>query len=382
MIARSVPAQWLILAALALAPNAGALETRIGEDDDSRVVLRADEVVEDNLLITGDTVVLEGAVTGNLIAAARRIEFRGEVQGDLLTAAAEIEAEGRVGGNWLSFSRDFVSSAEVARSLAAFAETVEFSGSVEDDFAGFASRVTLAGPVGVDAFLFAGDAEARSTVGRDLKAWANRVTLDPPAAVEGDLIARVATSDSVVVHPDAEVGGSIQTVLPDDQPETSRYLQPSFYLGLLVSFLAAWLTGCVLFWLAPGWLVWTPGSPRDVALAGGVGFLVLVATPVAAVLALISVIGLPLGLGTLAAWGAALYVAKIIVAIPVGAAVAGKAAPGDFRGAASALAFGLAVYFLLRLIPFIGGLLAFIVVLVGLGAAVNQARARMTAASP
>jgi len=380
MITRWIPPLLLASVGLAFPTNAVALETRLGEGDDSRVVLRADEVVDDNLLITGDTVVLEGVVTGNLVTAARRIEFRGEVHGDVLAAAAEIEAAGQVGGNWLSFSRDFASSVEVARSLAAFAETIDLSGSVEDDLAAFASRLKLAGPVGADAFLFSGDAEAGSPIGRDLNVWANRVTLNSGAAVDGDLIARVGDSEALEVDPEAEVAGSVRTILPDDEPETSRYLQPGFYLGRLVSFLAAWLTGCFLFWLAPGRLVWRPGSRRDVAVAGGVGFLVLVATPVAALIALISVIGLPLGLGTLAVWGAALYAAKIIVAIPVGAAVVGKVAPGDFRALAAALAVGLAIYFLLRLIPFVGGLLAFLVLLVGLGAAVGQARTGTTAA--
>lgn len=381
MIARFISILPLLLACLVSPPDAWALETRIGEGDDSRVVVPADEVVDDNLLITGDSIVIQGVVTGNLIAAGRHIEFGGQVQGDAVVAAAEIDASGQVGGNWLSFSRDFDSSADVAGSLVVFAETIDFAGSVEDDFAGFASRVTLAGPVGADAFLFTAAAEASSSVGRNLNAWANRVALDPSAFVEGDVIARVRDSEALDVHPDAEVGGTVRTVLREEEPEANRYLQPSFYLGRLVSFAAAWLTGCVLFWLAPAWLVWMPRSPREVAVAGGVGFLVLVATPVAGLIAAISVIGLPLGLGALAAWGAGLYAAKIIVAIPVGAAFARKVAPSDFRSLAAALAVGLAVYFVLGLVPLVGGLLSFLVVLIGLGAAAIQARERWRADS-
>lgn len=364
-----------VVAYLSSAWSLAALETRRGQGEDSRVVLASNEIVEDNLLITGDTVVVNGVVTGNLIALGRIIELRGEVHGDVLTASAETMSSGRIGGNWVSFSRTFTSSATVDRSLAAFAETVESTGEVGDDLAAFASKLALMGPVGKDAYLFASDAEALSNIGRDLNIWAGASTVGPEASVGGDVIARVGDPEDLTVDPGSTVAGDVRTLLHESEEEVSRYARFDFYIGLLLSIMAALVTGLILYWLAPGLLEWRPDSPQSVALTGGVGFLVLVAAPVASVLAMVTVIGLPVGLITLALWASLLYLAKVAVAIPVGAALLHKERPAeDLRAFLACLALGLALFALLRLIPYLGGLLAFAVALVGMGALAIQGR--------
>lgn len=111
-------------AAALLSPPATALELRRAQGQSSRVVIGSDEVIDDSVLATAETVIVEGTVTGNLLAFGRTVEIRGEVQGDVVTAGESVEASGRVGGNWVSFSRTLGSSAKVYLAKIALAPAI------------------------------------------------------------------------------------------------------------------------------------------------------------------------------------------------------------------------------------------------------------------
>jgi len=87
---------------------------------------------------------------------------------------------------------------------------------------------------------------------------------------------------------------------------------------------------------------------------------------VAAFLVMLTVIGLPLGLLTLASWFAALYLAGIVVAAILGARLLrrGTATLGEF---AVALPAGLVALAVATSIPILGILVRFLAVLCGLG---------------
>jgi hypothetical protein len=100
--------------------------------------------------------------------------------------------------------------------------------------------------------------------------------------------------------------------------------------------------------------------------AGGLGFAVLVTVPIAAIVVACTFIGIPLALSSLAIWLGALYLAKIIVAEFVGRTV--------FKaGKAMSLLGGLAVVIVAVNLPFLGGLINFLFILLGLGALVLTA---------
>jgi hypothetical protein len=93
---------------------------------------------------------------------------------------------------------------------------------------------------------------------------------------------------------------------------------------------------------------------------------VILAAPATAVLLCLTLIGLPLGLAALAIFVFALYLSKILVAGAVGARLLKTSASVTPRYAA-ALLVGLVLLKLLRALPFVGSLVGFVVLLVGLG---------------
>jgi hypothetical protein len=82
-----------------------------------------------------------------------------------------------------------------------------------------------------------------------------------------------------------------------------------------------------------------------------------------------TVIGIPLGLITLALWGMAIYLSQIPVGLFIGRWIIGRFREVESRGILlGALASGLAILTLLMLIPYLGVAIWLATVLFGFGA--------------
>jgi hypothetical protein len=132
----------------------------------------------------------------------------------------------------------------------------------------------------------------------------------------------------------------------------------------------ALLTGLVLFWLVPGLSRASFDGTAELLTSAGIGFLALVATPIAAVVAGITLIGLPLGLILFACWLLACYLAKIVVAGFVGRSL--LAGSNGAQPVALILLVGLALIVIAINIPFVGPLINLFLIMIGLGVIVMK----------
>ena len=88
------PVALAALLVLTFATPARAFDGRGGD----RVVIGADEVVDDDLYVGAEEFVLDGQVNGDLIAAGGTITINGTVDGDLMAAAQTVVVNGEVTG--------------------------------------------------------------------------------------------------------------------------------------------------------------------------------------------------------------------------------------------------------------------------------------------
>ena len=370
-LARFRPAAISILAGLAmllgLALPAQALQLKKARS----VSVPSGQTLDDTLLAVGNTVPIDGVLTGDLLAVAKRIVIRGTVKGDLLSFGQDLDLEGTVGGNVYCFGRRADIRGE-ARSLLAFGQSVRLlsAGRTEADLLAFASDVDLDGSVGRDAMTFAGSTELRGSVGRNLTVRSDRITLASPARVGGDFAAHLRGKGNVQVEPGVTILGKRET---HRKQEPARYLRPKFYFWLAVRLSAALVAGLLLRWLFPAVFSAPLQTAGAVLRNAGVGFLILVATPIAVILLAITLIGLPIAAAGLALWLLGLYLAKIFVAASIGQGIQ-PSAPGKAGPFALALLLGLLVVFAAIHIPYVGGVIHFLVLLLGLGMALSQLR--------
>jgi cytoskeletal protein CcmA (bactofilin family) len=372
---RRTPSVLLLAALVAVAASPSfALEQR--HEHKGAVMVPAGETLDDSLLAAGDTVAIDGVVTGNVLAFGRRVSVRGTVKGDLVTFAQRVDVEGSVEGNILDFSEDFTARGPVTRSLHAFAKHVgiEKEARIQGDAITFSQEADIEGDVGRDLLAFAGIANLRGNVVRNASAWTGHLHVEAPAKVGGNLTAHVDKAEHVSVDSGVTVVGKTETRIGEKGKATShrsRYLRPGFYLWKLVWLAAAFLAGLVLQRLMPSLFPRSFGDSAEVAKSLGVGFLAFAAPPVAVVILGLTLVGLPLALLTLGVWLASLYLSGIVVGALVGRLLMSRrdAPPPPF---ALALVVGLLAVTVVGNVPYLGAIVRSVVVLLGLGAIVAQ----------
>lgn len=353
---------------LCLALPGWALERRKG----TTVTVASDETLDDTLLATGETVTVDGTITGDLITFGKRVAINGTVKGDVISFGQSMDLDGRVEGSVYSFTQRMSVRGEVVRNIYVFADNfqLEPGGRADADLTAFVSQLSVDGSVGRDLVAFSGMTDVRGAVGRHLTARTGRITLLAPARVGGNLTVYCKKKEAVHIDPGATVVGETTTHLR--RPRPSPFTRPKFYFWQGVRLAAAFFTGLLLFWLFPALFAARLETAGRVLLTMGVGFLALVALPIAAIIAAITLIGLPIGLLGLVTWLAGLYLAKIFVAAFLGQALMRPPA-GQMASFALALLVGLVIVLVAINIPYVGRWIHFLAILLGFGVGAIQA---------
>jgi cytoskeletal protein CcmA (bactofilin family) len=349
------------------APSSHAFEVRRDED---RVVVQADETIDDTLIVMADNVLVEGKVTGDLIALGERVTLRGSVDGTLVVLGEELRVEAQVAESALMVG-ETVELWRAAFGSNAYAAGSEIAVGADTTVAGSAAlaagEADVHGQFGRDLLIAAQDATLLGSASGDLTAYAERVDVGASARVGGDVTARVRTDDDLQIADGATIEGEISVSTWPEEP--NRYLTVGFYVGVLLRLAAAFVTGLVLLALVPGLRDVRLDTGGDLLTVSALGAVALVAVPVLAGAAALTLIGIPLGVLALLGWLVALYVSGIVV----GAFLGRRLMSGEPRDAVTLLG-GLAIVFVLINLPLVGGLLRLMVVILGLGVITRSLR--------
>jgi anti-sigma factor RsiW/cytoskeletal protein CcmA (bactofilin family) len=355
----------IALGVLLPATPAQALDVRRGQT----IRIPANETIDDTLVVVGDSIEIEGIVTGDVVAFARRVRVRGTVRGNLVTGGRDVEVEGAVEGSILQFGQTLTTRGRTNGNLYAFGQSVNVPGgaAIGGNATTFSETATIEGRVDRDVTSFGRAVDLDGTVSRRVIAYADRVDVGAGARINGSLTAHVRSRENVRVDPDAIIGGATSIELQEAQP--SRYLTFRYYLRQCIRLAAAFVTGWVLFWLVPRAARIGIDTGGALLTAAGAGAVAACATPVLAVLAGITIVGLPIAFFALLVWLALLYIAKILLALILGRMVLGTNGSSS-RNTAAALFLGLTIVLIAINIPYVGGVINLLLTITGFGVAV------------
>jgi cytoskeletal protein CcmA (bactofilin family) len=229
--------------------------------------------------------------------------------------------------------------------------------------------VTIGGHVTGDVVSVSGPVRVSGRVDGDLIAVSDRAFLGATARVAGDL--RYGDERPVLAS-GARVGGKVSK---EDWPDAANgwgwVSLLGWWLAISVSTL---IVGALLTWLAPGALYAAERAVRErtgATIGCGVGL--AIGLPVLAVLALVTVVGIPFGIALFLAAIPVLVVAYTTAAWVLGRRVLRNRSKSPW----AALFAGWGILRVLALIPVAGALVGLVATVVGLGAlAVALWRAR------
>ncbi|WP_232686955.1 bactofilin family protein [Halobacterium zhouii] len=315
----------VVLLATSLFAGVAAADQRTGDT----IIVEEGETVTGGLQATGGTVIVRGTVEGDLEAFAGTIEIAesGVVTGDVTAVGGSVRIAGRVEGD-----------AQLASGTVVITESAVVTGDVQAATGSFTLDGTVQGSVRVGA---------------------GTIVLGPQAVVQGDLV----YDGDLTRAEGSAVGGQVR----EDSSLGGGFGVPSIasWVVSLYSLLVTLLVGALLLLVLPGTSATvareTANSPVRTAV---LGILVLVGVPLLVVVLLLTVVGIPIAFVVAFLYALLLWLAFVWGQYAIGAWLLGLA---DTDSRWLALIVGVLVVFLLGLVPILGGIVSFVVLLFGLG---------------
>jgi len=350
--------------ALALAPMGQAAEIKHG---DPSYTLAPDEVVKTDLIVSGDSVRIDGEIDGDLIAFSRSVTVNGHVKGDVISFSEELRVNGIVDGNVRTFVKEFQLSGTVGRNVMAWVGNLntDEKSVVNGTMTIGAGDAILNGKLAGDLLSFSGSLQINGSLGRNATIRTGHLWIGPKTVIAGDTKAQLRRQPNI--SPEAKLATPIQITITEHAADTS-YSSPHFYWHQILLWGASFIFGLTMLLLMPGFFFDAAGACKRIGPAIGFGALFLIAFPILAIIVCITIVGISIGLTALAFWIVAIYATKVIVAAWLGERLLGSAA--GIGPALGRMALGLLILRAIGLIPYLGVWVSSLVICLGLGAIV------------
>lgn len=294
----------------------------------------------------GTVVVEEGETVSEVNAFAGTIIVRGHVTGDVSGAAGNVLVAGTVDGN-----------VDVATG------SLRITGTVGGDVSAGAGSVHLAdgGVVQGNVDAGAGDVRIDGTIGENARIGASTITLGESASIGGSLTYDGSLEGNV---------GAVEGDVTRDRSlgvEVGTNLQPiAEWAGMVYAFLINLLLGVVLLAVFPKFSSqMAERVTADPVRTGLIGLGAIVGVPVLLLAIAITVIGIPIALAGLLVFGFLAWIGLVYGRFALGTWLLSLL---DREHRWVALLVGLFVAVLLARIPIVGGVLNFLIFLLGFGA--------------
>ena len=320
-------------------------------------------VLANDLIVTAQTVSIEGTIEGDLIAFAQSVNVTGHIEGDVLVFAQRLNVTGSVDGNVRSFGEFHDLAGLIARNVTVFGETVQLhpDAEVAGSFTSASERSTLDGRIGRDLLVFAESSEINGTVGGNARLAGESIKIGPSASIGGEL------SITSGAEPDIDASATLSNsphIEHIEERESHSYF--GRFVWRFLAWSAAFIYGLVVLFLAPRMVSRVVGTLSRYGVSIGIGAVTLLSVPIAIVIVCLTLVGIPLGLIALAAYLLTIYTAQVFVGSWIGQKLLGESTT---KGQAiGRLALGLALLHIAVLVPVMGGLVTFVATLWGVGA--------------
>lgn len=349
------------------------------------ITVRGDETRTGDVYFAGSNVDIAGVLDGDLSGVAGQIAvISGTVNGDINVMGQSLDIQGTVNDTVRTLINNLSVSGTIDGDVVGFGLVINVHprGRITGGLYAVGQSLVMEGTIDGPVRYTGGKVSLSGTIRGDVHLEADTIEFQEGARIEGNL--EYESRRPVEADLSAIVGGEVVFTEKKDDEEDE-----------IEAFLTA---GDVLWW---SW--WTAGSlvvaliavavmrprtaPRLVAplreepvLGVLIGLGAFLVTLAAAVLSIVLIVTIPLGILTLLLFLAAVYLAKVPVALWLGSLLLRPVGRGRTVSPYLAVAVGIVVVHLLFEVPWIGWLLWLATVFGGLGAAILAVRARLTPA--
>lgn len=334
------------------------------------IYVAKDEVIEGNLYFQAKSVTIEGQVWGDVIGVSPNLQINGQVKGDVLAIAQNINITGKVDGdlriisnttnisgniskniNFLGESLVLTESSSAGQDILLASVNSEFNGKVAGNIHGTSNNVLIRGEVSKDINLTIDQTKR--------KKYLNTLKIEEPAVVMGSLNYKAGNNALITSE---NIKGEINKKDPNKAPHETPNAGKIIY-----SILSAFLMAILLHLLFKEKIK----NLKNIIINKnyktiGYGAIILFLTPIASLIAMITVIGIPIAIIALIIWGIMLFLSTILVALAVGDYFFKLIKKEKLSWYLKALV-GIILMTIICAVPFVGWFIKLIAALIGLG---------------
>ncbi|WP_440955216.1 hypothetical protein ACSAZK_17070 [Methanosarcina sp. Mfa9] len=299
----------------------------------------------------GDDLVIDENIEGDLVLAGSRLDVKGDVGDDFTGAGGMIIVNGDVSGN-----------------VIALGGSIRVNGNVGGDFVAAGGEISLSedSTVEGDVLLAGGEVTLDGVINGDGSISTGTLRTGENFELKGNLELNAEN-----VPPDLEenVGGSLTVI---ERAETDDFVEEAAegfgLFGFIVGLISSLALGLVLIYLFRDFVAGLAETVRESALkAGLLGLVMLLLLPIMSLLLLFTIFGWSLSVLLALLTTLALLVATVPVKLLAGELIYERV----FKKEAGELMYyliGAVVFAIVYEIPYLGGLVQFVALLLGFGA--------------
>jgi len=337
--------------------------------------LSKDQKIEDDLIVAGSTLKIDGAVGGNLITACRYLTQNGTVSGSLFNGSQYVDIFGKIEGSLTNFSQHLTLSGQVKRNVVAFGQSINL-----------ASVSTIQG----EATLMGAEISVGGVILKGLKASGERIVIS--GMIKGDVN---LNGKSITILPTAEILGNLTYRSPKEAKILAgakiagktewtevKVKKPTVFIKFswvnFLFLLASIGTGLILIALFKNQV-----NKAKLAIQNSfwkslwTGFVLAIISPIGAAILMVTVIGIPLAFITGFAYLTLFYIAKIFTGLALGETVI-SIFKKDQIPMGWSLMVGLVLLYILVGLPYVGWLIYTLAFMIGLGGIVLSFKQKVT----
>jgi len=313
---------------------------------------------------------LQNTSSGNVFGAGDNLQINQDVPGNIVLAGSRLEINGNVVDDFIGAGGELIVNGNVSGSVIAAGGTIRVNGNVGEDVAAAGGQVFLSrgSVVNGDILLGAGDVTLDGVVNGNGKVSAGTLKTGDNFKLNGDLEVNAEDYPSNLKE---DVGGNLSITARDETEEQYAAAAEGFSVFWFIIWLLASLAlGFILIYLYPDFVSRLAEIVRDSPLKTGLlGLLILIFLPILAIILLITVFGWGISVLLILLFALGLLIATVPVKLLAGQIIYNKLMKKD-AGKMVYYLIGAVLFAIVYEIPFLGGIIHFITLLIGLGAIV------------
>lgn len=334
----------------------------------NNTIVKKGEIIDQTLFITGNNIEINGEVKGDIFCAGQNITINATVRGDILCAGMNVRVSGAVEGDVRLAGQIVTLGATIGRNASLVGETVttEEASRVGGDLQVGSSMASINGQVLRDVDAAGETITFSNTVGRNVSAAGTDVHFSEGTKVGGNVTYH---SDKQLQKSGAvQIAGKVTKEQPishdtrNDNPLATALSGGIMFLSMLIvlSLVVAALFPRMLQTVTDN-AVTKPGTTALIGLAASVG------APILIIISMLTVIGLLLGVTLLFFWLVVMLLSGVFFSYYIGRLVL-----RSNQHVLLTMLVGVAIVFVLSLIPIVNFLTMIAICLFGSGMVLRE----------